>query len=110
MFNDDDEGIGLKLELSADEGVSPAQLGDAREFFISMLESSEQGNLDAYNLAEAHFREHLAKFKERSKDGTLDEETVLAGKRAFDDMIAAKERLQSSLNRVAYAMSHTAFA
>lgn len=112
MFDPDEKDSDFDLEITLDEGiaVNPQELDNARVFFMSMLEATEATNLNRYNAAEAHLKEVLGRFKGAYADGSLTPEMVVAGKQAYDEMTEAKAQLNASMARVAYAMSHTAFA
>lgn len=110
MFDFDDDDLDLfDIEPVAQE-VTPDELADARAFFMAVLQEVAPESLRRYDAAEAEFNRLLAQIKACSETDTLTPEVVHAGKLAYDAVAEAKLDLHANMARVAYTMSHTAYA
>jgi len=105
-----DDDYDLDIELACDHEVTPEQLDEARAFFMAMLETAEPDSLRRYHAAEARFHELVEQVKLCTANETVTPEMLAAGRQALDEVTQAKEQLNASMARVAYAMTHTAYA
>jgi len=108
---DHDENHFDLFDMEGSEDMSSSDLENARAFFMAMLEESEPMALARYQKAEATFKASLAKLKAlRDNDGEISRELLTSSKEAYDEVVAARDGLESGLQRTAYKMTHTALA